>query len=147
VCDREPEEAAPKVEVFVDEATANQENYPSWWNDSITSSNEKVTHVTVELQLRRARRWRVEMRAVHPDTTELPADGKSRYNPRADRCKIKAHPLRVTAARTLRVALGRCRTARAPMSHPLQRTIISAARRHRGGEEFILTLPTIRASA
>jgi len=87
------------------------------------------------------------MRAVNPDTTELPADGKSRYTLELPvQNYISATLLRVTAARiTPRSPLGRCRGQLGHRwSHPLQRRLSSAARRH-AAEKNSLTLPTIRA--
>jgi hypothetical protein len=70
---------APKVEVFVDDATVNGKT--TLLGGTIHNiSNEPLHNVGVELQLRRRLGGRVETRAVTPDKTDLPPDGKARYS-------------------------------------------------------------------
>ena len=74
----ENKKKAPKVEVFVDEATVNGKT--TLLGGTIHNiSNESLHNVAVELQLRRRLGGGIETRAVTPDTTELPPDGKARY--------------------------------------------------------------------
>ena len=74
----ENKKKAPKVEVFVDDATVNGKT--TLLGGTLHNiSNERLRHVAVELQLRRRLGSGVETRAVTPDTTDLPPDGKARY--------------------------------------------------------------------
>ena len=74
----ENKKKAPKVEVFVDDATVNgKTTILSGTLHNISS--EFLHNVAVELQLRRRVGGGVETRAVKPDTTELTPDGKARY--------------------------------------------------------------------
>jgi hypothetical protein len=74
----ENKKKAPKVEVFVDEATVNGKT--TLLGGTIHNiSDEPLHNVAVELLLRRRVGSGIETRAVTPDTTELPPDGKSRY--------------------------------------------------------------------
>src|SRR5258706_9313843 len=70
--------AAAKVEVFVDEATANGKT--TLLGGTIHNiSNEPLHNVAVELQLRRRTGGGVETRAVTPDHPELPPNGTASY--------------------------------------------------------------------
>ena len=70
---------APQVEVFVDDATVNGKT--TLLGGTIHNiSNELLHNVAVELQLRRRVGSGVETRAVTPDQTDLPPDGKARYS-------------------------------------------------------------------
>jgi len=70
---------APKVEVFVDDATVNGKT--TLLGGTIHNiSNESLHNVAVELQLRRRLGSGVETRAVTPDKTDLPPDGRARYS-------------------------------------------------------------------
>ena len=69
---------APKVEVFVDEATVNGKT--TLLGGTIHNiSNAPLHNVAVELLLRRRVGSGVETRSVTPDPTELLPDGKARY--------------------------------------------------------------------
>ena len=132
---------APKVEVFVDEATANGKT--TVLGGTIHNiSNEPLHNVAVELQLRRRAGGGVETRAVTPDSTELPADGKARYS-------LELPVQNYVSATFLRVIAGTDHTeiafralpgaARPPMESPAAKTIIVGRPAPRGGEEFINT--------
>jgi hypothetical protein len=70
---------APKVEVFVDEATVNGKT--TLLGGTIHNiSGEPLHNLAVELQLRRRLGSGTEIRAVTPDTTELAPDAKTRYS-------------------------------------------------------------------
>src|SRR6266853_5361437 len=70
--------AAPKVEVFVDEATVTGKT--TVLGGTIHNiSKEPLHNLAIELQLRRRVGGGVETRAVSPDNTELAPDGKARY--------------------------------------------------------------------
>ena len=70
---------APKVEVFVDDATVNGKT--TLLGGTIHNiSNELLHNLGVELQLRRRLGGGVETRAVTPDKTDLPPDGKAHYS-------------------------------------------------------------------
>jgi hypothetical protein len=74
----ENKKKAPKVEVFVDDATVNGKT--TLLGGTLHNiSNESLHNLAVELLLRRRAGSGVETRAVTPDTTELPPDGKARY--------------------------------------------------------------------
>jgi hypothetical protein len=75
----EVKKQAPKVEVFVDEATANGRT--TVLGGTIHNiSNEQLQNLSVELQLRRRLGGAVETRAVAVDKTDLPPDAKARYS-------------------------------------------------------------------
>jgi hypothetical protein len=74
----ENKKKAAKVEVFVDEATVNGKT-TVLGGTLHNISNEFLHNVAVELLLRRRVGGGIETRAVTPDTTELPPDGKARY--------------------------------------------------------------------
>lgn len=133
--------SAPKVEVFVDEATANGKT--TVLGGTIHNiSNEPLHNVAVELQLRRRAGGGVETRAVTPDPTELPAAGKARYS-------LELPVQNYVSATFLRVIAGTDHTevafralpgaARPPMESPAAKTIIVGRPAPRGGEEFINT--------
>jgi hypothetical protein len=70
---------APKVEVFVDEATVNGKT--TLLSGTLHNiSNEPLHNLAVELQLRRRVGSGTEIRAVPPEATELAPDGKTRYS-------------------------------------------------------------------
>lgn len=74
----EDKKKAPKVEVFVDDATVNGKT--SLLGGTIHNiSGEPLHHIAVELQLRRRAGSGIETRTVLPETTELAPDGKTRY--------------------------------------------------------------------
>jgi hypothetical protein len=132
--------AAPKLEVFVDEATVNGKT--SLLGGTLHNiSNESLHNLTVELQLRRRAGGGVETRAVSPDTTELPPDGKARYTLELPvQNYVSATFLRVTSGTdhaeiAFRALPG---TARPPMEAPAAKTIIVGRPAPRG-EEFINT--------
>lgn len=133
--------AAPKVEVFVDDATANGKT--TVLGGTIHNiSNEPLHNVAVELQLRRRAGGGVETRVVSPDLTELPADGKARYSLELPvQNYVSATFSRVLAGNdhaevAFRALPG---TARPTMESPAAKTIIVGRPAPRGGEEFINT--------
>jgi hypothetical protein len=70
---------APKVEVFVDEATVNGKT--TLLSGTLHNiSNEPLHNLAVELQLRRRVGSGTEIRAVPPEATELAPDGRTRYS-------------------------------------------------------------------
>ena len=74
----ENKKKAPKVEVFVDEATVEGKT-TSLGGTIHNFSNEPLHNLAVELLLRRRVGSGIETRAVTADPTELPPDGKARY--------------------------------------------------------------------
>ena len=71
--------AAPKVEVFVDDATINGKK--TLLAGTIHNiSNESLRNLAVEIQLRRRTGGGLEARTVTPEATELAPDGKTRYS-------------------------------------------------------------------
>lgn len=69
---------APRVEVFVDDATVNGKT--TLLSGTLHNiSNEPLHNLAVELQLRRRLGSGTEIRAVSPESTELVPDGKTRY--------------------------------------------------------------------
>ena len=74
----ENKKKAPKVEVFVDEATVDGKT-TSLGGTIHNISNEPLHNLAVELLLRRRAGSGVETRAVTANPTELPPDGKARY--------------------------------------------------------------------
>jgi hypothetical protein len=74
----EEKKKAPKVEVFVDDATVNGKT--SLLGGVIHNiSGEPLHNIAIELQLRRRVGSGIETRAVAPETTELAPDGRTRY--------------------------------------------------------------------
>jgi hypothetical protein len=70
---------APKVEVFVDDATVDGKT--SRLGGTIHNiSGEPLHNLAVELQLRRRAGAGIETRTVTPETTELAPDGRIRYS-------------------------------------------------------------------
>jgi hypothetical protein len=136
----EVKKQAPKVEVFVDEATANGKN--TVLGGTIHNiSSESLHDLAVELQLRRRLSGAVETRTVPTDITELAPDGKARYGlelPGQD--YISATFLRVIGGSNkseiaCKVAPG---NPRPPLESPAAKTII-VKRPAPKGEEFINT--------
>src|ERR1700686_2674245 len=131
---------APKVEVFVDDATVNGKT--TLLGGTIHNiSNESLHNVAVELQLRRRLGSGVETRAVTPDKTDLPPDGRARYS-----LELPAQDyIRVTF---LRVIAGDNRAdvafkalpgnPRPPLETPAAKTVIVNRPAPRG-EQFINT--------
>src|SRR5437660_4298532 len=71
--------AAPKVEVFVDEATITGKK--TLLGGTIHNiSNESLRNLAVEIQLRRRTGGGVEARTVTPEAIDLAPDGKTRYS-------------------------------------------------------------------
>ena len=131
---------APKVEVFVDDATVNGKT--TLLGGTIHNiSNEPLQNVAVELQLRRRAGGGVETRAVNADTTELPPDGRARYT-------IELPVQNYISATLLRVIAGNDHaevafkalpgTPRPPMETPAAKSVIGNRRAPRG-EEFLNT--------
>jgi hypothetical protein len=70
--------APPKVEVLVDDAVTN--NGKSILSGTVHNiSNEALHNIAVELQLRKRTGGAVETRVITPDASELPPDGRVRY--------------------------------------------------------------------
>ncbi len=131
---------APRVEVFVDDATVNgKTTVLSGTLHNI--SNEALRNLAVELQLRKRLGNGVETRAVAADTKEIPPDGKARYSievPVAD--YISATFARVISsddhAEVAFKALPGA--ARPPLEAPASKTVV-VKRPAPKGEEFINT--------
>jgi hypothetical protein len=78
VLEVENKKKAPKVEVFVDEATVNGKT--TVLSGTIHNiSSESLHNLAVELQLRRRAGNGIETRVVVPDITEMAPDSKGRY--------------------------------------------------------------------
>jgi hypothetical protein len=70
---------APKVEVFVDDATVNGKT--SVLGGTIHNiSGEPLHNLAIQLQLRRRTGGGIETRVVSPETPELAPDGSTRYS-------------------------------------------------------------------
>jgi hypothetical protein len=131
---------APKVEVFVDDATVNGKT--TLLGGTIHNiSNESLHNLGVELQLRRRVGSGVETRAVTPDKTDLSPDGRSHYS-------LELPPQDYISVTFLRVIAGDNRadvafkalpgTPRPPMDPPASKTVV-VGRPAPKGEEFINT--------
>jgi hypothetical protein len=131
---------APKVEVFVDDATVNGKT--TLLGGTIHNiSNEPLRNLGVELQLRRRVGSGVETRAVTPDTTDLPPDGKAHYS-------VELPVQDYISVTFLRVVAGDNRAQipfkalpgvpRPPMDPPASKTVV-VGRPAPKGEEFINT--------
>jgi hypothetical protein len=131
---------APKVEVFVDDATVNGKT--TLLGGTIHNiSNEPLHNLGVELQLRRRVGSGVETRAVTPDTTDLPPDGKAHYG-------VELPVQDYISVTFLRVVAGDNRAQipfkalpgvpRPPMDPPASKTVV-VGRPAPKGEEFINT--------
>jgi hypothetical protein len=136
----ENQKQAPKVEVFVDEATLNgKTTVLSGTLHNI--SNETLRNVAVELQLRRRSGGGVETRAVTPDTKDLPPDGRARYTlPLPVQDYVSATFFRVIAGDD-HVAVGFKAlpgAERPPLETPAAKVVIGK-RPARRGEEFLNT--------
>lgn len=131
---------APRVEVFVDDATVNgKTTVLSGTLHNI--SNEPLRNLAVELQLRKRVGSGVETRSVAVDPKEIPADGKARYSlevPVAD--YISATFARViTAADHVDVAFKALPgEPRPPLEAPASKSVV-VKRPAPKGEEFINT--------
>ena len=131
---------APKVEVFVDEATVNGKT--TLLGGTIHNiSGEPLHNLAVELQLRRRAGSGTEIRAVAPDTTELAPDAKTRYS-------LELAVQDYISVTFLRVVGGDNRAQipfkalpgvpRPPMDPPASKTVI-VSRPAPKGEQFINT--------
>jgi hypothetical protein len=131
---------APKVEVFVDEAMVNGKT--TLLGGTLHNiSNESLHNVAVELLLRRRVGSGIETRAVTPDTTELPPNGKARYT-------LELPIQNYVSVTFLRVVAGGNHaevafkalpgTARPPLDSPAAKTVIVNRPAPRG-EEFLNT--------
>ena len=131
---------APKVEVFVDEATASAKT--TVLAGTIHNiSNEPLHDLAVELQLRRRVGGGVETRAVPADKTDLEPNGKARYGLELPGQKyISATFLRVTAGANKSEVVCKVLTGapRPPLESPASKTVI-VKRPPPKGEEFINT--------
>jgi hypothetical protein len=131
---------AAQVEVFVDDATVNGKT--TLLGGTIHNiSNEPLQNLAVELQLRRRVGSGVETRAVTPDKTDLPPDGKTHYSlelPAQDYISVTF--LRVTAGDNraqipFKALPG---VPRPPLDPPASKTVV-VGRPAPKGEEFINT--------
>jgi hypothetical protein len=136
----ENKKKAPKVEVFVDDATVNGKT--SLLGGTIHNiSGEPLHNIAVELQLRRRAGSGIETRAVTPEQTELAPDGRTRYS-------LEVPVQDYISVTFLRVVAGDNRAqvpfkalpgaARPPMDPPASKTI-QVSRPAPKGEEFINT--------
>ena len=131
---------APQVEVFVDDATVNGKT--TLLGGTIHNiSNEPLHNVAVELQLRRRVGSGVETRAVTPDKTDLPPDGKAHYSlelPAQDYISVTF--LRVIAGDNRADVAFKALpgTPRPPLDAPAAKTVIVNRPAPRG-EQFINT--------
>ena len=131
---------APKVEVFVDDATVNGKT--TLLGGTIHNiSNESLHNLGVELQLRRRVGSGVETRAVTPDKTDLSPDGRSHYSlelPAQDYISVTF--LRVIAGDNRADVAFKALpgTPRPPMDPPASKTVV-VGRPAPKGEEFINT--------
>lgn len=131
----------PKVEVLVDDAMVNGKT-TTLGGTLHNISNESLSNIGVELQLRRRAGGGVDLRSVAPETTELAPDTKARYSlqvPTQD--YISATFLRVTggsarAAIPFKASPG---NPRPPMEAPASKTIVIEKPRTSRGDEFINT--------
>jgi hypothetical protein len=136
----ENQKKAPKVEVFVDEPTVNgKTTQVSGTLHNI--STDPLHKVAVELLLRRRVGSGVETRAVTPDPTDIPPDGKVRYS-------VELPVQDYISVTFLRVIAGDNRaevafkalpgTPRPPLETPAAKSIIVNRPKPRG-EEFLNT--------
>jgi hypothetical protein len=131
---------APKVEVFVDDATVNGKT--TLLGGTIHNiSSESLHNLGVELQLRRRVGSGVETRAVTPDKTDLPPDGRSHYSlelPAQDYISVTF--LRVIAGDNRAAVAFKALpgTPRPPLDPPASKTVV-VGRPAPKGEEFINT--------
>jgi len=131
---------APKVEVFVDDATVNGKT--TLLGGTIHNiSGEPLHNIAVELQLRRRGGGGIETRAVAPEIGELAPDGKTRYRlelPSQEYISVTFFGVVGGDARAkipFKVLPGE---PRPPMDGPASKTII-VNRPAPKGEEFINT--------
>jgi hypothetical protein len=131
---------APKVEVFVDEATVNGKT--TLLGGTIHNiSGEPLHNLAVELQLRRRAGSGTEIRSVPPETPELAPDGKTRYS-------LELPIQDYISVTFLRVVGGENRAQipfkalpgqpRPPMDPPASKTVV-VSRPAPKGEQFINT--------
>jgi hypothetical protein len=136
----ETKKASAKIEVFVDDAMIDGKK--TVLGGTIHNiSNESLTNLVVELQLRRRVGSGVETRAVIPEATELAPDGKVRY-------RLELLVADYISATFLHVLAGDNRAevkfkafpgeARPPMEAPAPKTVI-VSRPAPKGDEFINT--------
>jgi hypothetical protein len=136
----ENQKKAPKVEVFVDEPTVNGKT--TQVSGTLHNISPDPLHkVAVELLLRRRVGSGVETRAVTPDTTDVPPDGKVRYS-------VELPVQDYISVTFLRVIAGDNRaevafkavpgTPRPPLETPAAKSIIVNRPKPRG-EEFLNT--------
>lgn len=136
----ENKKKAPKVEVFVDEATVNgKTTVLSGTLHNISS--DPLQNVAVELQLRRRTGGGVETRTVPVDAKDIPPNGRGRYTlPLPVQDYVSATFFRVTAGDD-HVAVGFKALpgeARPPMEAPATRIVVGKRPAPRG-EEFLNT--------
>lgn len=131
---------APRVEVFVDEATVNGKT--TLLGGTLHNiSSEPLHNVAVELQLRKRANGGTEIRAVSPEATELPPDGKTRY-------RLELPVSDYISVTFLRVVGGDDRSQipfkalpgapRPPLDPPASKTVV-VSRPAAKGDEFINT--------
>ncbi len=139
----ENKKQAPKVEVFVDDATLNGKT--SVLSGTLHNiSNQTLHNVAVELQLRRRSGGGVETRAVTPDTKDIPPDGKARYTlPLPVQDYVSATFFRVVSGADQVSFKAMPGAARPPLETPATKVVIGKRPAPRG-EEFINTPNTPR---
>jgi hypothetical protein len=131
---------APRVEVFVDEAT--QDEKKSLLGGMLHNiSNETLRNLSVELELRKRKGGGLETRSITPEQTELAPDAKARYS-------LDLLVSDYSSARLVRIVAGdnhaeipfkaRQGAPRPPLPAPSGKTVI-VNRPAPKGEEFINT--------
>lgn len=131
---------APKVEVFVDDATLNGKK--TVLGGTIHNiSNEPLRNLSVQLQLRKRAGGGIETRSITPEQTELAPDGKTHYG-------VELLAQDYMTAQLFRVVAGDKQveipfralpgTPRPPMEAPSPKTIVMK-RPAAKGDEFINT--------
>jgi hypothetical protein len=136
----ENKKKAPKVEVFVDDATVNGKT--TILSGTLHNISSEFLHdVAVELQLRRRVGGGVETRAVRPETTELTPDGKARYTlelPVQDYISVTFFRVIAGADHAAIAFKAMPGDSRPPLDAPASKSII-VKRPAPKGEEFINT--------
>jgi hypothetical protein len=132
--------AAPKIEVFVDDATLDGKK--TVLGGTIHNiSNEQFRNLSVQLQLRKRVGGGIETRSVTPQQTDLEPDGKTRYS-------VELWAQDYMTAQLLRIVSGDNQTevpfrtlpgaSRPPMEAPSPKTIVMKRPAPKAGE-FINT--------
>jgi hypothetical protein len=131
---------APRVEVFVDDATLDGKK--TLLGGTLHNiSNEALRNLSVELELRRRTSGRLETKSITPEQTELAPDAQARYG-------VELLASDYISARLVRIVAGDNRTEvpfkarpgapRPPMEAPASKIVIVNRPAPRG-EQFINT--------